>query len=228
MTVSGQYSFDPDLGSLTIQAFHMCGVRPAALTQEHMTSARMATNFMLSRLSALGVNTWMVSLETVPLVEGTATYNIEANNIVMLDTYVRTTVNGVSTDRIILPISRSEFAAYPNKSQPGQVNVYWQDRQIASTVTLWPVPDGTQTSLIYYQVAQIDDANFTNGQTVNVPYYFQECIVTGLAHRLSIMWAPDKAVMLKALFDESYDIASRQDIETSSFFVAPMLASYYR
>lgn len=229
MTVSGTTSFDPSIGDITLQAFQMCGVRPTALVQEHFISARMAMNLMLGRFSSMGVNLWKVSLITTPLVQGTASYAVPQDNIVMLDTYIETIDgSGNAIDRIILPISRSEWASYPNKEQQGFPTVFWQDRLISSTVTLWPVPDGTQTNLKYYQVGQIDDAGLTNGQTANIPVYFQEAVVIGLALRLAVIWAPDRVPMLAPLAAEAYQIAAEQNIETSAFFISPQLNGYWR
>ena len=148
MTVSGTYNYNPSLGELTLYAFNLCGIRNTALLQEHMESARMAANLLLGRWSSEGVNLWMVNLQTIPLVKGQSTYSVPGNNIVMLDTYIETDDGiGPPIDRLILPISRTEYASYPNKEQQGFPTTYWQDRLINSTVTIWPVPDGTQTSL---------------------------------------------------------------------------------
>ncbi len=229
MTASGTYAFNPSLGDFVIDAFSMCGVRPAALLQEHMISARMAANLLLSTWSSRGVNLWMVNLQSIPLVKGTATYDIPTNNIVMLDTYIRTLDgSGNPIDRLILPISRTEYASYPNKEQQGFPTTYWQDRLLVGNVTLWPVPDGTQDSLQYYQVIQIDDANLTNGQTINMPVYFTEAFSLGLGYRLAIRWAPERAAGLKELADQAYEIAAEQNIETSDFYVSPILSGYFR
>lgn len=229
MTTSGTYNYNPSLGELTLYAFNLCGIRNTALLQEHMESARMAANLLLGRWSSEGVNLWMVNLQTIPLVAGQAEYNLPSNNIVMLDTYIETdNGSGPPIDRLILPISRTEYASYPNKEQQGFPTTYWQNRLISSTVTLWPVPDGTQTSLKYYQVCQIDDANFTSGQTVNIPVYFMEAFAYGLAQRLAMIWAPDKVMMLKPLADEAYQIAAMQNIETAQQYISPAISGYYR
>lgn len=228
MTTSGTNNFNPALGEIVVHAFGMCGVRPTALLQEHMESSRMAANMLLTTWSSRGVNLWKVTLQTVPLVAGTATYSVPTNNIVMLDTYISTTSGGATTDRLILPISRTEYASYPNKAQQGFPTTYWQDRLLNGTVTLWPVPDGSQTALKYYQVEQVYDANFTNGQTVDIPPYFLEAFALGLAYRLAIIWAPERAQGLKMLADEAYQIAADQNIESADFFVAPMTAGYFR
>jgi len=229
MTASGTYTYNPSLGELTLYAFNLCGIRNTALLQEHMESARMAANLLLGRWSSEGVNLWMVNLQTIPLVAGQAEYNLPSNNIVMLDTYIETDDgSGPPIDRLILPISRTEYASYPNKEQQGFPTTYWQNRLISSTVTLWPVPDGTQTSLKYYQVCQIDDANFTSGQTVNIPVYFMEAFAYGLAQRLAMIWSPDKVAMLKPLADEAYAIAAQQNVETAQQYISPMISGYFR
>jgi len=229
MTVSGTYNYNPSLGELTLYAFNLCGIRNTALLQEHMESARMAANLLLGRWSSEGVNLWMVNLQTVPLVKGQATYSVPSNNIVMLDTYIETdNGTGPPIDRIILPISRTEYASYPNKEQQGFPTTYWQDRLISGTVTLWPVPDGTQTSLKYYQVCQIDDSEFSSGQTVNIPVYFLEAFAYGLAQRLAMIWAPDRIPMIKPLADEAYQIAAAQNVETAQQYISPMISGYFR
>jgi hypothetical protein len=288
MTVSGTFNYNPSLGELTLYAFNLCGIRNTALLQEHMESARMATNLLLGRWSSEGVNLWTVTRQTIPLVAGQSTYSVPSNNIVMLDTYIVTsgevftgsisgttltvtsgtpsigmtlsgnaivtgtqitagsggswTVNisqtvaagqiigetGQSIDRLILPISRTEYASYPNKEQQGFPTTYWQDRLISGNVTLWPVPDGTQTALSFYQVCQIDDAEFTNGQTVNIPYYFLEAFAYGLAQRLAMIWSPEKVAMIKPLADEAYQIAAMQNVETAQQYISPMISGYFR
>ena len=229
MTTSGTYTFNPALGEIVLYAYNLIGIRNTAILQEHMQSARMAANMLLSRFSNQGVNLWAVDLVTVPLVQGVATYSVDANTVVMLDTYIET-VNGSSQpiDRLILPISRTEYASYPNKEQQGFSTTYWFDRLLSPTVTLWPVPDGTTTSLKYYRVRQIQDANLQGGQQVEIPYLWMESFAYGLAQRLATIWAPDKMMMLKPLADEAYNIAAAQNVETANTFISPVISGYFR
>lgn len=224
MTTSGTYAFNPSLGEIVLYAYNLCGLRNTSLLQEHMEAARMASNMMLGRWSSQGVNLWAVDKVTVPLVQGTSTYSVDPSTIVMLDAYIS---NG-GIDRIILPVSRTEYASYPNKDQQGFPTTFWFDRLLSPTVTLWPVPDGTQTSLVYYRVKQVQDSNLTNGQTVEIPYYFLEAFAYGLAQRLAMIWAPDKTAMLKPMADESYAIAAAQNIETANVYISPQISSYWR
>jgi len=228
MALSGTYNFNPSLGEITLYAFNLCGVRGTAIAQEHMESARMAANMMLGRWSSEGVNLWAVDLQTIPLIQGQSTYSVPSETIVMLDAYIVQTNGSSTTNRLILPISRTEYASYPNPNQQGFPTTYWFDRLLAPTVTLWPVPDGNETSLNYYRVRQIQDSNFTNGQNIELPYYFLEAFAYGLAQRLALIWSPDKVQLLKPLADESYAIAAAQNIETAQQYISPTISSYFR
>jgi hypothetical protein len=226
---SGTFAFNPTLGELTLYAFNLCQMRPSALLQEHMQSARMAANLMLGRWSSQGVNLWRVDLVQTPLVKGQTAYPYDPSVIVILDAYISTiNTDGSANDRIILPISRSEYSSYPNKEMQGFPTVFWADRLIDPTVTIWPVPDGNQTFLSYYCVRQIDDAAFSNATGVNLPTYFFEAFAYGLAARLAAIWAPQLAPALKAMADEAYSIACDQNVETSNIYVSPMLGQYFR
>ncbi len=225
MTTSGTYQFNPALGEIVLYAYQNIGIRPTAVLQEHMESARMATNMMLSRWSNQGVNLWAVDLITTPLVAGQATYDVDPSTVMILDAY--TTAGG--PDRVIMPISRTEYASYPNKAQQGFPTSFWFDRLIAPTITLWPVPDGTSaTTLKYYRVRRIQDANLQSGQQVEVPYLWLEAFSDGLAYRLARIWAPQMAVGLKAQADESYQIAAEQNVENVPTYISPMIGGYFR
>jgi hypothetical protein len=194
-----------------------------------MESARMASNLLLGRWSSQGVNLWAVDQQTIPLVQGTATYPIPSNTITMLDTYIET-VNGSAPpiDRIILPITRTEYASYPNKEQQGYPTTFWFDRLLSPTVTLWPVPDGTQTSLVYYRLRQVQDAVLQGGLQVELPIYFMEAFAYGLAQRLATIYAADRAQGLKALADEAFLIAAEQNTEAGNIYFSPAISGYYR
>jgi hypothetical protein len=227
--ITGTYTYNPNLGGLAIQAFQMCGIRPTALTMEHMETARMAANLLNSRWSALGVSLWQVAPTTVSLVQGTSAYSVAANVVAILDAYVTVQSGTTFTDRIIMPVSRSEYASYPNKAQQGFPTVFWFDHLLsAPVITLWPVPDGNEVSLTYYALIQLQDAALQGSALVDVPYYFLEPYVLGLAHRLAIIWAPERADAFKTLADEAYTIASTRNTEPSSLYISPMVGSYWR
>jgi hypothetical protein len=228
MATSGTYTYNPSLGELTLYAYNLIGVRNTALLQEHLESARMAANLMLARWSNQGVNLWAVDLQTIALVQGTSTYSVPANTVMMLDVYISVTSGSQTIDRLILPISRTEYASYPNKAQQGFPTTYWFDRLLSPTVTIWPVPDGTQTSLKYYRVRRLQDAAISNATDVEIPYLWMEAFAYGLALRLAQTWNPQMIAMLKPMADESYQIAADQNVETAQQYITPLVNGYWR
>jgi hypothetical protein len=229
MATSASWDFNPALGEIVLYSYNLIGVRNTAVLQEHMAAARMAANMLLSRWSNQGVNLWAVDLITTPLVQGTSTYAVDSNTVMILDAYIETdNGSGQPIDRLILPISRTEYASYPNKEQQGFSTTYWFDRLLSPTVTLWPVPDGTTTSFKYYRVRQLQDANLQNGQQVEIPYLWMEAFAYGLAQRLAVIWAPERVQILKPMADEAYQIAADQNVETAQQYISPMIAGYFR
>jgi len=228
MTTSGTYNFNPSLGEITLYAFNLCGLRNTSLLQEHMESARMAANMVAASFSNRGVNLWQVDLVTTPLIQGVSTYSVDPSTVMILDGYVTTGSGTTAIDRIIMPVSRTEYASYPNKTQQGWPTTFWFDRLLAPTVTLWPVPDGNEVSFSYYRLRQIQDANFTSGQTVDVPYLWMEAFAYALAFRLALIWSPDKVPMLKPIADEAYNIAAEQNVENAATYISPQIQGYYR
>jgi hypothetical protein len=228
LETSGSYQFAPSMGETVLYSYGLCGIRRAALTQQHFEDARIATNLMMGRWSSQGVNLWQVDSLSINLVQGTATYQVPSNTIVILDAYVTINSGGAAIDRIITPISRSEYASYSNKQRQGSVTVFWFDRLLSPTITLWLVPDGTQSSLTYYRLRQTQDSVLSNGTNVEIPYYFLDAFALGLAYRLALSWAPDRAITLKPLADEAWSIASTQNTETANTYISPQIGQYFR
>jgi len=225
---TGTYNFDPSMGDVVGYAYGLCGVRRTALTQQHFVDARMATNLLMGRWSSDGVNLWQVDLQTVTLVQGVASYPVPSNTIVILDAYFTISNGAQNIDRIMLPVSRTEYASYPNKASQGTPTVYWMDRLLSPTVTLYPTPNGQQASFSYYRLRQTQDSNLANGAAVEIPIYFLESYALGLAYRLALSWAPDKVPMLKPLADEAWAVASRQNVETANYYISPVVQGYWR
>lgn len=227
-STSGAYAFQPSVGELTLYAFNLAGVRPTALTQAHMESARMAANLVNARWSAMGINLWSVDLQTIPLVPGNATYSVPGNTVAILDAYAVRGSGADQRNRFLTPISRTEYASYSNPNAQGAVSVYWYDQLLAPTITLYLTPDGTDDSLSYYRLRQMQDSVLANGLSPELPFYFLEAYAYALAQRLATIWNPALATGLKALADEAYDIASNRNTEQAAFYIAPQIAGYYR
>lgn len=228
MTSSGTTNFSLSNASMAVAAYSRIGVRRTALIAEHMQDAYIETNLMLSKFSNLQVNLWTVDLVTVPLIQGQTTYNVDPSTIQILDAYISFAGGNVENDRLIFPISRTEYASYPNKTDQGVSSVFWYDRLINPTITLWLVPDATNTyTLNYYRAVQIQDANLASGETPNVPYRFLDAMVSELSHRLARIWKPELEAARKIDAKEAWDIAATQDVENVPLNIIPTLDGYF-
>lgn len=225
MTTSGTFAFAPGVADLILNAYNRIGIRPPALTQDQMVSARMESNFLQAQWANSGVNLWTVDLVSLPLVQGTATYNVDASTIMILDLYITTDSN----DRYITPFSRSDYAAIANKDQQGAPTTYWYDRLTSPTLTFWQVPDGNGPyTAKYYRYRQIQDAEYTSGLAPEIPYRFLDAWAAGLAHRLARIYAPALEGARKADAMEAWQNAATQDVENAPLYLTPGLSGYYR
>ena len=225
-------TFQPSMADLTLYAFQLIGLRPSSLLQEHIESARMATNMVLSSWSAQGVNLWEVELTTVPLEADRAIYDVDPDTVMVLDAYVSVYSGDTKTDRVISPVSRSEFASYPNKRQTGFPTVYWFERTLDPTLHIWPVPAGENQgdggSMSFYRMKQIATSGVNGAPMPQIPLYFVEAFALALASRLAAIWSPERAAALMAAADASYTQAALQNVEDAGYYISPMIAGYYR
>lgn len=230
MTSSGTYDFSPSIGQCILAAFERIQLRAPEIRIEHMNTAKMESNLLMSRFSNLQPNLWKVEQIATTLVSGTATYDVPARVVMILDAWVRTNSGTANqTDRYITPVSRTEYASFANKATSGPPTTFWFNRQIAPTVTMWPVPDSAQTYILdYYACSQIQDTGLTGGQTPDLPYLWLDAYVAGLAHRFARVYKPELEQQRKADADEAWQIAATQNTEGVPISFAPMLGGYYR
>lgn len=227
LDTSGTYDFYPSDAEIIIQAFSRIDIRRTEILAPHMHDAVMELNLLLSSMNNMGPNLAQITLESFPLVQGTATYSILGETVQILDVFIR--YGNPPTDRIVFPISRSEYAALPNKAAQGFPTQFWYDRQISPTLTLYLTPDGNGPyTLFYYRWRQIQDATVANGVNPEIPNRFLDALVAGLAHRMARIYAPKLELARKMDFQEAWAIAAKQDVENVQLYVAPALMGYYR
>lgn len=227
---TGTYNFAPSLAEVVLNAYARIGVRRTEILQTHLVDAKMEANLLLAKIATQQPNLWSVDIQALPLLQGAATYTIPAETVMILDAYIR--YGTPSIDRSIYPISRSEYATYPTKSLQSFPTIFWFDRLISPTITLWPVPDGAGPyTLFYYRVRQIQDANYsdgTNALNIEMPYLWLDAFASGLAARLARIYAPQLEGQRKMDADEAWKLASGQDMENVNIIISPGLSSYFR
>ena len=226
---SGTYAYQPSGGELVLYAFGRCGIRGPELQAEHMRDARTAANMVLADWGNDQPNLWTVELTTVQCVVGQAQYAVPNNVALILDAYLELNPgSGQSTqDLYMYPISRTEWAQFPDKEAQGRPTVYWFDRLVSPTVTIWQVPESSVYTVNYYSVSQVQDFNLANAQQPQVPYLFLKAFADALSAELAVIYAPERAVALAAAAAQSYGKAKNFNAERSPIYISPGISGYY-
>jgi hypothetical protein len=224
MATSGTTAFNLDLTELVEEAFERCG---AELRSGYdLKTARRSLNLLFADWANRGINLWTVAQSSITLVQGTATYNLPADTVDLMEHVIRTGAGNASTqsDLTITRISVSTYSSIPNKlTQARPIQIYINRQAPIPNVTVWPTPDGSQTyTLIYWYLRRIQDAG-TGVNTMDVPFRFIPCMVAGLAYYLSMKLpnALERMQVLKAQYDEAWDLASTEDREKAAIRFVP-------
>jgi hypothetical protein len=225
---SGTFGFQPSSSSLVLYAFARCGIRGPQLQAEHMRDAGTAMNMIQADWANDQVNLWTVELITIPLIQGQSVYSVPENVILILDAY-REINPGTSNpiDLYMYQISRTEYASLPNKVSVGDPTVYWVDRLISPTVTIWQPPASSNLTFNYYACRQIMDANTQNAQQPEIPYAWLKAYSDALSVELAVIYAPEKVTMLQPIAAASYKRAKAMGSERTPLFITPGLNSYF-
>lgn len=228
MGTSNSYNFSLTNAQVLESAFALLQIRRPELLAEHMIDGRTQLNLLLASWSNLQVNLFNVDLVSVPLIAGTTTYSVDPSTIMILDAYLSFNSAPLS-NRLIFPISRSEYAAYSNPTAQGVPSVFWFDRLRSPTITLWLVPDASSSyTLNYYRCYQNQDANLPFGETPAIPYRWLDAMVTGLSARLAKIYAPQLEDKREADAMKAWNIAATQDVENVGMTISPGIDGYYR
>ena len=213
-----------DLTEIAEEAWSRCGAE--LRSGWDLKTTRFSMNLMFADWASRGINLWTVEQGSIPLVQGTATYNLPDNTVDLLEHVIRTGAGNVSTqaDLTITRISVSTYSSIPNKlTQARPIQVYIDRLSPTPTVTVWPTPDGSQAyTFIYWRLRRIQDAG--NGvNTMDVPFRFLPCMVAGLAYYLAlkIPGAIDRLGVLKEQYDIAWQTASDEDRDRSAVRFVP-------
>jgi len=225
MATSGTATFDLDLNEIVEEAFERCGSE--LRTGYDLRTARRSLNLLFADWANRGINLWTIEQGQQVLTPGTATYTLPADTVDLIEHVIRTGAGNVSTqtDLTITRISVSTYSSIPNKLQQARPIQVWINRQQAAPqFTVWPVPDGSQTyTFVYWRLRRIQDAGAGGAYTQDIPFRFLNALVAGLAYYLSmkIPGAEDRMQVLKAQYDEAWDLASTEDREKAAIRLVP-------
>jgi len=231
MTSSGTYAFAPSIGDLTLNAFARIGLRRPELQQQHFADAAMEANLLQVEFSNRGPNLWKTELYSVSLVQGTASYTLLPRFLAPMAVYMTTAPGGSGApfDRVLGPLSTFEYAALPDKTVQAPPTSYWYERLETPVIWLWPVPDGSATYTLNFQMlSQPQDASIPSGVTPDVPYRWFDAFAAALAARLAAIYKPEMEVVRAAAAERAWQIAAKEDIEYVPMFLIPGTSGYFQ
>ena len=216
MATSNSRDFDLDVAEIVEEAYERCGLE--LRTAYDAKSARRSLNLMFADWAYRGLNLWTVTQTTQALTEGTATYTLTANVTDLLEVVIRR--SGSDTD--VTRISRGEYLSIPNKTTKGKPSQYFFDRQTLPQINVWPTPENSTDTLVFYFVNRIQDVDsLTN--TADTPFRFLPCMVAGLAYYISMKKAPERIQLLKTVYEEEFQRAADEDEDRVSLKLQPSI-----
>jgi hypothetical protein len=150
MTTSSSKNFELDVAEYIEEAFERCGLE--LRTAYDLKTAKRSLNLLLAEWANRGLNQWTISQTAIALTQGTTSYSLDATNptavIDVLDAFIRRTTNGTASDLQMNQISRSEYAAVPDKASQGRPSQYFVDKQISPVIYLFNTPENS-TDVLY-------------------------------------------------------------------------------
>ena len=224
MATSGTAAFNLDLTELVEEAFERVGGE--LRTGYDLKTARRSLNLLFADWANRGVNMWTFEQGSITMVPGTATYDLPADTVDLLEHVIRTGAGSSATqaDLTITRISVSTYATIPNKlAQARPIQVWIERLQAAPRITVWPIPDASQTyTFVYWRMRRIDDAG-SGVNTMDVPFRFIPCMVAGLAYYLAmkVPGGVERLGVLKQQYDEAWQLAADEDREKASVRFVP-------
>lgn len=213
----------PDIAELFEEAYERAGLEMR--TGYDLRTIRRSLNILTLEWQNRGLNLFTVEAGTIPLVAGTATYSMPTGTIDIIEHQLRTGTGQNQIDTTLERISVATYAQQTNKLIQGRPTQLYADRGVTTTtVTLWPVPDGSQTyTLAYYRLKGIDGLSSGISGSAGVPPRFVPALVAGLAFQIA-MKKPEAAARAEALqmeYERQFAMAAAEDETRASFFITP-------
>lgn len=192
--MKGASLFSPELADMIDEAFERNGFDPADVTQRHISAARRSMNFMFSDWQTRGVSEWAVEKTIQPVTPGLTRFDLPEGGIDILEATLRRA--GLDTE--MYPISRGDYQAIPDKDIRGLPDRYWVERNTgAPTVHIWQIGENSTDEIHYWYMRRFKGAGDLP-DALDIPSYFYDAFVSGLAARLAVKYAPQRIGALQA------------------------------
>ena len=222
MATSGTRTFSLSTSDVIEEAYELAGLE--LRTGYDANAARRCLNILFADWSNRGVQLWEVEQVSLDLTKDTASYDLNEYDIDVLDAVLRRTSGGTTNDLQMERIDRSEYFNIPVKTSTGRPSQFYVERTTTPKIYLYPTPENSTDKLITYRWKRIQDVNKST-EDQYLPARFIPCMVSGLAYYISVKKNPQKALMLKQMYEEDFKRAYESDRDRSSLRLVPFRQS---
>jgi hypothetical protein len=210
----------PELSELFEEAYERAGLEMRS--GYDLKTIRRSLNLLSLEWANRGLNLFTIEAGTIPLTAGTASYEMPVDTIDLIEHQLRTGQQDTFLERI----SVSTYAQQSNKAMIARpTQIYVSRGATGTTVTLWPVPDSTQTyTLVYYRLKYIEGlSGGIGGEVTSIPPRFVPALVAGLAYYIAGKrpQAEGRIPRLQAEYEAQFDRAAGEDRERASVRLVP-------
>ena len=221
MPTSGTTGFNLDFTEIAEEAWERAG--RAMRSGYDLKTARRSMNLMTIEWQNRGINMWTIDTGTIALTSGVAEYDLPADIIDVMDHVIRRGSGQEQNDVTISRISSSNYSSIPNKNSQGRPIQVWVRRlRDNPKIVVWPVPNDETYTFAYWYLRRIEDAG-SGIETADANFRFLPALVSGLAYHIA-MKEPDlidRTGMLKAEYEQQFQLAAEQDREKATFRLVP-------
>lgn len=230
MAVSANSNFQLNRNDLIRRAYQICGLLNAAATpkSEQITMASDFLNLELDNLQARGVVLRSVSIATLSLTNGTASYTLPSTVLDVLPSATVKATTSTDTETPVESVGLDRYLTITDKTTSGVPSLMYLERGPSFIVKVWPVPSAAMT-LQYKKVAFLADSDSAAVDT-DLGRHWHKGLMYGLAAMLaeSHDQAPTKVRSFSDKAEYFYKLSLNHEQEHGPAQFRPMAGYGYR
>lgn len=186
--------------------------RPIQVWVQRYNGQQSPTGLSISQVGGISATATQITLNS--------TVGLPATGFVKIDSEI---INyGYITGNTLYNCFRGE-ADTTAATHTNGATVYWQQ---LPAITVWPTPDGSQPyQFVYWRLRRTQDAG-GGVNIMDIPFRFIPCMAAGLAYYIAmkVPGGAERLAVLKAQYDEAWQLAADEDREKAAVRLAPRIA----
>lgn len=186
--------------------------RPIQVWVQRYNGQQSPTGLSVSQVGGISATATQITLNS--------TVGLPATGFVKIDSEI---INyGYITGNTLYNCFRGE-ADTTAATHTNGATVYWQQ---LPAITVWPTPDGSQPyQFVYWRLRRTQDAG-GGVNIMDIPFRFIPCMAAGLAYYIAmkVPGGAERLAVLKAQYDEAWQLAADEDREKAAVRLAPRIA----